>query len=493
MQFKKKVAMFVFFSVQIFNTLNGEQLIEKPLAVVITAYQCEQWCIQSLDSIFTQDYSNFYVIFIDDCSTDKTADLVEAYINKHGLQDRLFLIRNIERRRKMHNIYNVYHKIPDDHIIIQIDGDDRLFSCNQIFKKVNETYQKNKVWITYGQYIKSNGAIGLGAPVPKDILRKRDFRKWKFVYYHLRTFYSWLFKQIKLQDVITSIVPGFAGKFYPCSNDLAFMFPMMEMAGNRFKYFNEILYWKSYDNPISGFRIESQLQNIGAKEIRSRPKYKELASSKVGWLDAMSSEKADVIMLLSDSSKLEQSLNCLFSTISGIGKVFVLMDTVNDGLNHLQTPSNVFFFSLLNKNWKETVFELLNGSVSNQILCISDDTTFDRSIKLAEAVRLLEQTGAHSFHFNLTKSILLQHVCEVEKSIPIQYIENDLYTWKLFFTRNSPDLNYNFDGVLYRKSEVLNFIKIFSSNRCTDFRRGWQKIPCDQHKIGLFYDVKGRQ
>ena len=49
------------------------------MVIVIASYNNERWVEENLKSVFMQDYSNYRVIYIDDASTDGTADLAEPY------------------------------------------------------------------------------------------------------------------------------------------------------------------------------------------------------------------------------------------------------------------------------------------------------------------------------------------------------------------------------------------------------------------------------
>lgn len=49
------------------------------LAIIIPGYNCEQFVKKCLDSIIMQEYSDFIVFFIDDGSTDNTAEIVKSY------------------------------------------------------------------------------------------------------------------------------------------------------------------------------------------------------------------------------------------------------------------------------------------------------------------------------------------------------------------------------------------------------------------------------
>ena len=64
------------------------------IAVVIPRYNNRQWYKQNLCSLCTQDYDNFRAIYIDDCSSDRTGELVEEFIAENNLGKRIHLIRN---------------------------------------------------------------------------------------------------------------------------------------------------------------------------------------------------------------------------------------------------------------------------------------------------------------------------------------------------------------------------------------------------------------
>ena len=65
---------------------------------------------------------------------------------------------------------------------------------------------------------------------------------------HLRTFYAGLFKKIKLGDFL------FQGQFFQAACDTAFMFPMLEMAGNKAVHIQDILYVYNQANPKNNSR-----------------------------------------------------------------------------------------------------------------------------------------------------------------------------------------------------------------------------------------------
>ena len=49
------------------------------ITVVITAYQLEKYIGSCLEELFSGTYQDFDVVLVDDCSKDRTADIVKTY------------------------------------------------------------------------------------------------------------------------------------------------------------------------------------------------------------------------------------------------------------------------------------------------------------------------------------------------------------------------------------------------------------------------------
>ena len=62
-------------------------------------------------------------------------------------------------------------------------------------------------------------------------------------------------------------------RYYSVAWDLAIMFPMLEMAGNRQEFISEVLYAYNDKNPISDHRIRRKEQILAAREIRQKKIY----------------------------------------------------------------------------------------------------------------------------------------------------------------------------------------------------------------------------
>ena len=117
--------------------LNCNALIEKKIVIVITSFNNKDWYQQNLDSVFMQDYHNYRVIYIDDCSPDGTGMLVAAYIKELGQEFRTTLVLHQEWQSQMANHYMAAYMCDDDEIICQLDGDDIFYDKNTL-KIINQ-------------------------------------------------------------------------------------------------------------------------------------------------------------------------------------------------------------------------------------------------------------------------------------------------------------------------------------------------------------------
>lgn len=49
------------------------------VSVIMPAYNCERFIAEAIRSVLTQTYTNWELLIVDDCSTDKTADIVASF------------------------------------------------------------------------------------------------------------------------------------------------------------------------------------------------------------------------------------------------------------------------------------------------------------------------------------------------------------------------------------------------------------------------------
>jgi glycosyltransferase involved in cell wall biosynthesis len=241
----------------------------KKIIVITASYNNEAWIKNYFESLQKQTHKDWLVIYIDDCSTDNTFGLLQDHIKSAHLESKFVLIRNEERMGHLFNQYHAIHACDKDSIIFILDGDDWLAHENA-FHVINEIYQDENVWLTYGQffYLHKNKK-GFCKPIPEDILANGSIREISWRTSHPRTFYAGLFQLIQVEDLY------YEGAFFPKCADVATMFPMIEMASNHVKFIPEILYIYNDANPISYHHDPTHQRTIEAY-LRTLPRYKKL-------------------------------------------------------------------------------------------------------------------------------------------------------------------------------------------------------------------------
>lgn len=241
----------------------------KHFVVLVASYNNEQWYQKNLDTLFAQQYENYEVIYIDDCSPDGTGNLVEAYIKERNLESKVTLIKNkVRLGGPLENHYRACHFCKDDYVIVILDGDD-FFAHDQVLAYLNRVYQDSHVWMTYGQFKEvPSETLGFCCPMPKHIVEQNAFRDFSHIPSHLRSFYAGLFNQIKKEDLMMN------GEFFKMAGDMAAMIPMIEMAREgHFRFISDVLYLYNAINPLSEHRISKEQQRAVDLEIRRRPRY----------------------------------------------------------------------------------------------------------------------------------------------------------------------------------------------------------------------------
>jgi glycosyltransferase involved in cell wall biosynthesis len=262
---QKKLVLFLFVNLPLFSAV-----FELPIVVLSTSYNNKEWCVRSVESILRQKYTNYRVIYVDDHSVDGTADIVEEVVKRFGKEEQFMLIRNLKRVGALSNIYRSIHTYTrDDEIIVSLDGDD-WFANENVLKKINEVYSAGDVWLTHGTMIEyPREQLGWSIPIPKEIIERNAFREFRCPS-HLRTFYSWLFKKIELEDLLDG------DEFFPMTWDFAIMFPMIEMAGERHVFISDITYVYNTANQINDNKVDAQLQRDLDVVLRGMPCYSRL-------------------------------------------------------------------------------------------------------------------------------------------------------------------------------------------------------------------------
>ncbi len=243
---------------------------ERHIVVITASYNNGRYFIKNLDSVFSQKYENYHVIYTNDCSQDGTCQLVPAFVKIRKKHDKVFYLENHKRSYALPNQYRAIHMCKPTDIIIILDGDDWLAS-NDVFSYLNKTYSDSNVWTTYGQFVQyPTNHRGWCKPIPKNVIARNGLRSYTHAPGHLRTFYASLFHKVEKEDLF------YEGDFFHMTGDNAFTLPIYEMAGFHHKFIATVLMVYNIGNPLNDHKKIPGLQQKLDRIIRQREPYKPL-------------------------------------------------------------------------------------------------------------------------------------------------------------------------------------------------------------------------
>lgn len=431
-----------------------QSIPEKKIVIVIPSYNNKNWYSENLQSALSQNYSNFTIIYTDDCSPDGTGDLVEKYLELNDPDNKVMLIKNQTRRGALYNLYRMITMCDDDAIVVTLDGDDWLPDEN-VLNRLNEIYSLSDIWLTYGQFeLHPSQTRGWASPMPDYIVESNAFRDFQHLPTHLRTFYAWLFKKIKLEDLL------YQSDFYPMTWDQAMMFPMIEMAGHRHAFIPEIMYIYNDANAISDHYVSRQLQAYLAQLIRQKPRYGRLTEQPQKQKFAVEN-KADVIIFAQSPDSLAELLQSLDLAVEGVGNIFVMYKptTINETVHYdaIQESYWQVEFCLIadhRANFMQALFALYKKAPHDYILFIKNKHIIEKPLSLAAMIQSLQKTSAYAFYLNVNH----HDGKRIYPHMPLIELSDTITAWDFSFARDKWSCANSFDCVLHKKSSTLEAV-----------------------------------
>ena len=237
--------------------------------IISTVYNKGKWVAFNVNSVKQQSYDNYIAVYGYDESTD---DTFEHLVNSIGDDSKFIIHKNLNPGCFLNCYMSVYNYLklnslisPDD-IIVEIDGDDWLLHPF-VLQYLNEIYQNDEIWMTYGQYIHyPSGQLGghYNLHLEDYVDYNNSYREHIFPYSHLKTYKSFLVDKITNNDLIDPIT----GNYFNAAADFALCMPMVEMAGKgRIYRVNDPLYVYNVSKDVeSETNNRVQLQ----KEVETR-------------------------------------------------------------------------------------------------------------------------------------------------------------------------------------------------------------------------------
>jgi len=213
--------------------------------ILIRSWKSFEYFNRCVDSALNQTYKRFKILFVDDCSeyTTEQKNHIKKELQRH------IVIFNKKRRFSVYNAHKMLHELAkkDDGVVVNLDADD-WFLDNDALSYLAKIYRDNpECLLTYGECVLWDGRKYsppsrlvreyTNIPYPQKVIRQGTYRLEPFYPLHPRTWKVWLYKKIKREDFLR-----YDGSWLEFAEDQAMFFPMLEMAGGRFKAIKKPLY-----------------------------------------------------------------------------------------------------------------------------------------------------------------------------------------------------------------------------------------------------------
>lgn len=137
----------------------------KKISVIIPVYNVEDYIGQCLESVILQTYKNIEIICVDDCSPDKSADIIKKYAENDS---RIKYIKHSENRYQG-GARNTGISIAEGYYITFVDSDDYI-ADKECYSNAISLLEKNNADISIFSFFEDYGSSKRKYKLSKSIL-----------------------------------------------------------------------------------------------------------------------------------------------------------------------------------------------------------------------------------------------------------------------------------------------------------------------------------
>jgi hypothetical protein len=358
------------------------------------------------------------------------------------------------------------HSCPNNVIIVNLDGDDQ-FAHDKVLQRINEAYQDDNVWMTYGQYLEwpnkqwPKGKLGICRKIPNVIHAQQAYRYYDWVTSHPRTFYAGLFKAIPLGYFLHN------GQFQPSAVDFAMMYSMLELSKGRVHFIDEILYYYNCENPNNLFRTMILTDMAMGYISRGREPLEPLTYDPRRPEVGNTNNASLAIVCLCDTDKEKTQKLCTSLLHSSLTKhdIYLLYKTYINAFeqlnNQLQANNRLCeTIDITKQPITESLLQICATQHYTHILLLTDDYIIvdGKNINIPDMIRLIEKTHAIGFYIALAKEYTSTKYPTIEQPLLVE-CEPNVYAWKFNKTSGPWRFAYTTDCALYPITDLCKHIQ----------------------------------
>ncbi len=234
--------------------------------VYMSGRNCERYVPAAIDSLMWQTHPAVHVLFVDDASTDATADLAQAALDAH-FPGRHTMVRNLESWGKARNAHvHLRAVLSKGDFVAIVDADDQLARADALALLATEYESGHDV--VWTRYETDAGAVGKTGPL--DPFNAPRIQGWKTS--HLFSFRAPLF-----ESVPESYLRDDQGEWFRAACDFAIAYPVLDQT-RRYKHLPLVAYRYTASNPASHHNSDPQAQGLNstrqmaaARQVLAKP------------------------------------------------------------------------------------------------------------------------------------------------------------------------------------------------------------------------------
>ncbi len=223
------------------------------LTLAICVYNAAKYLPETLSDIQSQTYKDFKILFIDDCSTDNTIEVLTNF--KESVNIDISIVRQYENKGVAH-ARDLALKTADTKYLLFIDGDDRLDQnlVSKLYERINS--DEDLIAVTcWSRFIDMNGrkiagGTFLGVKSKEEFMQKATAGKLFFMPIHtiINRDYA-----IKAGGFVTAGFPTGRPRYQDFCEELDLWTRMSDFCveGKYFDTVADVLYYYRKDNGLS--------------------------------------------------------------------------------------------------------------------------------------------------------------------------------------------------------------------------------------------------
>jgi len=197
-------------------------MIETKFVFLIPAYNCKENIKQTMLSMISQSYDNWRAVFIDDVSTDETADYIKKLAKQFGYDERINVVIRKEKFGEVRNTIAELKYIKDEEVVIRLDAGDWITE-NDCLYMLNEIYKEYDAAVCWTGQRWAYTTYGISSKLNLEPDQSIYDHPW--VTSHLKTFRAKALKKVNEKNFFDD-----EGNWIMIACDQAVFLPMMHLA-----------------------------------------------------------------------------------------------------------------------------------------------------------------------------------------------------------------------------------------------------------------------